>query len=262
MKCTSSKYSKSQSDSKHLDLYQKFPTKGILKQNLNKSLNSIKEILKSEKPTFIYSYVLTSVKNYNNMFYQVGSAPNFQGDNITLCTCMHHMRCFIERTNWENNVWIAGVTGSEYSIENNFLFYLMKVARAFPSQYDLWFSNQITNTDRLKKSSFKNVLGDLYFPKSKIIKNKLDPNEYHKPILSHSHRKNKLDYNWEFDIKYKHTKYLRDQSFLLGNQNLTFIWSRPIIKIKYRDEDNEVVNHPRTKRYNSINSFLKIIDVV
>jgi TrwC relaxase len=39
--------------------------------------------------TEVFAYVLTSLVQRNGRFFQRGCGPNFQGDRITLCTCMH-----------------------------------------------------------------------------------------------------------------------------------------------------------------------------
>jgi hypothetical protein len=72
---------------------QQFPRSGIFAKNANLPL----PILASRVQRFqdrAYSYVVTSVLlNPETMcFEQTGSAPNFQGDVLSLCTCKHQMR--------------------------------------------------------------------------------------------------------------------------------------------------------------------------
>jgi len=71
---------------------QEWPRYGKLKKNMNKTLDDLKKILK-EEDGLVYGYVLTTVKgDGSGGFVQTGSAPNFQGGLITLCTCKHWMR--------------------------------------------------------------------------------------------------------------------------------------------------------------------------
>jgi len=62
---------------------------GALYQNL--SLKELIQKLREEKGE-VYAYVLTTIKYKNGEFIQTGSAPNFQGGLITLCTCKRFMR--------------------------------------------------------------------------------------------------------------------------------------------------------------------------
>jgi len=267
MKCSTTVQDKSfrgnknKSDCGSLDSvdFQKFPHNGLLKKNSNKDLKELKKVLIDEKPQLIYAYVLTSVENEKNSFLQTGSAPNFQGDHITLCSCMHHMRCFIKSEDWEKDVWVAGISGSNYSNKNNYLFYLMKISNAYTSQYDLWYSNELTDNDREKKSSQKSQLGDLYVPNNKNIKDKINQLEYKNPPIGHCHHQSKIDDTWESDINYYHGGYKKHQSFLLGDPKHSYIWEKPKIKILYKNYDKELTHHPRTKKYEDYNSFLEIL---
>lgn len=55
-----------------------------------------------------YSYVVRTVKwdHETETFEQQGSAPNFQGDVLTLCTCKHKMRESQSAEKWRG-VWLA-----------------------------------------------------------------------------------------------------------------------------------------------------------
>ncbi len=103
---------------------------------MNKSLEYIRELLSKEK-TSLYVYVLTTVKVIDGHLVQTGSAPNFQGGVITLCTCKHYMRTWRAPEEWKG-IWIAGFTGNVLKDGKNYLFYLMKVQEAFMSHRDLW----------------------------------------------------------------------------------------------------------------------------
>ena len=78
---------------KETQTVQPFPISGPLAENLGLPLPVLKaEIGKAEART--HSYVLSSVKldHETTTFEQHGSAPNFQGGVLTLCTCKHQMR--------------------------------------------------------------------------------------------------------------------------------------------------------------------------
>src|SRR5205814_6718268 len=53
----------------------------------------------------VFSYKLTTVKKTSAGFVQDGTAPNYQGERITLCTCMHHHRTW---PRIDVGTWIAG----------------------------------------------------------------------------------------------------------------------------------------------------------
>ncbi len=73
---------------------QPFPKKGILFKNLDLNLEQVLKKLGTEQKPEIYAYILSTVSfsKEQDQFVQNGSAPNFQGDYITLCTCKHYMR--------------------------------------------------------------------------------------------------------------------------------------------------------------------------
>jgi len=108
---------------------------GALYKNL--SLKELVQKLREEKGE-VYAYVLTTIKYENGEFIQTGSAPNFQGGLITLCTCKRFMRTWKPVQEWKG-VWIAGFTSTQItSTRKNYLFYLMKVSNAYPSFKSLW----------------------------------------------------------------------------------------------------------------------------
>lgn len=49
----------------------------------------------------VYCYIINTIKNRRGRFVQVGSAPNFQGDLITLCTCKAWMRTYKDVSSWK-----------------------------------------------------------------------------------------------------------------------------------------------------------------
>jgi len=66
----------------------------------------------------------------NGEYVQTGSAPNFQGGLITLCTCKHSMRATLTpRAMASVGVWVAGLTSWDPSIrgKQQSLVYFMRV---------------------------------------------------------------------------------------------------------------------------------------
>lgn len=66
--------------------YQVFPASGPLHDALNLSGRDLIQRLGKMEGS-VYCYIVTSVKDRGGLFVQTGSAPNFQGGLITLCTC-------------------------------------------------------------------------------------------------------------------------------------------------------------------------------
>lgn len=80
---------------------QPFPSSGHLGHNLGLPLPLLAERI-GESEGAAYSYVVRTVK-WNDVtatFEQHGSAPDFQGDLLTLCTCKHQMRTSRTAEDW------------------------------------------------------------------------------------------------------------------------------------------------------------------
>jgi len=89
----------------------------------------------------VYAYIVTTIKTTNYQLVQNGSAPNFDGRRITLCTCKHKDRATFRPVKdqddpWKN-VWVAGLT-SKTADPSRSLAYLMCVERSFLNQRELW----------------------------------------------------------------------------------------------------------------------------
>ncbi|MDX2130358.1 MAG: hypothetical protein SFU91_15085 [Chloroherpetonaceae bacterium] len=205
---------------------QPFPTKGKLKANMNLSLRDLKQRLKQSGGKEVRAYILKTFDWKGETLIQYGSGPNFQGGLITLSTCKHHMRTYYSSTDWVGN-WVLGKM--KKSVGENALFYLMKVAHAYDSQYDYWQSLD-ENVKKAKNSRY-NILGDAFEPKRDVLSGnaRYTPNNYYKPHTKHSH------YNgWENDIEYKsRTRYT---SILVGDVNNSFLWTSP--KIYFHSNKN------------------------
>ena len=143
---------------------QEWPTQGELKKNMNLPLEKLKNKLRGQSGE-AHRYIVTSIKNEKgklapaDRFVQTGCGPNFQGDLITLCTCRPDLRSRHDSPGWEGK-WIAGFTSKR--LGGHYLFYLMKVSKAFQSQADIWKQLQpdVVNA----KSARKQTCGDLFEP--------------------------------------------------------------------------------------------------
>ena len=207
---------------------QPFPTNGVLAENLNLTYSKLaKRIGKPREAA--YSYIVKSVESVNLddrvCFEQHGSAPNFQGGRLTLCTCKHQMRSRLELLQWKDK-WIAGFTSRCLYRRKHWLYFLTRVANAHESHANLWDS--MPAAVRKAKSAEEDFLGDLFPPRGKTVGDgRFDPGRYHAPSR-HSHRSHKCDYGWHNDINYK-DRYGRRPPLLVGDPHSTFLWERPVI---------------------------------
>ena len=54
----------------------------------------------------LYAYIVTSIKTTPDLLLQqTGSAPNFQGGRITLCTCKHKDRATYHLSKYLDDPW-------------------------------------------------------------------------------------------------------------------------------------------------------------
>lgn len=223
---------------------QGWPKSSKLKENLDTTMNNLKGRLRGERGD-VYAYVLTTVERNSGGFVQTGSAPNFQGGLITLCTCKHFMRSWRSYDAWKG-VWIAGFTGIN-TVESggNYLFYLMRVRHAFQSHNDLWA--WLDTPTRAAKNATHYRCGDVYEP-TPALKNPFKVSGYHKPCSNHIHWKND---DWHKDINYLNTNGKRRPALLVGDPDHSFLWSQP--KIYFRDK------LPRTKKLDHIEDLIQLL---
>lgn len=199
--------------------HQPFPRTGKLGTGSNASLSMLRQKVGAEQAT-VYSYVVETIKNKGGSFVQTGSAPNFQGDLITLCTCKHRMRTSRSPHDWEG-LWIAGFTSVGIFDERNALVFLTRIARAFESHRDLWYSQDIPETAKQAKSARSSRYGDLFQP-LKRLSDPFDPRDYHQPCDDHCH----CGDGWHGDVNY--TGYGgRRAALLVGDPAYSFLWNRP-----------------------------------
>ncbi len=206
---------------------QPFPVNGLLAKNLNLSYPQLSKRLRKRR-CGAYSYVVKSVALNRNScsFEHHGSAPNFQGGLLTLCTCKHQMRAGMDCSEWVGR-WIVGLTSRCRYQGRHWLFYLTRVAAAHESHADLWAS--LPATIREAKSTQDHFLGDVFAPWGKVTgEGRFAPGRYLTPPR-HSHRRHKCDNGWHNDINYRHSGRYGHPPLLVGDPELTFLWDEPII---------------------------------
>jgi hypothetical protein len=163
-------------------------------------------------------------------FEQHGSAPNFQGDVLTLCTCKHHMRASRAAEDWRG-IWLAGFTSRTILDGKHCLFYLGKIESAHESHADLWTSMEAIS--RRAKAAHTHYLGDLFKPKTPTpsADARFSPLRYVSPHL-HAHRWRDEDgwhNGWHNDISYHLADQYGHPPLLVADPRLTFIWNEPMI---------------------------------
>jgi hypothetical protein len=206
--------------------HQPFPTTGRLACNMNFELAKLINDIYSEQAE-VYCYVVETIKNENGHFIQTGSAPNLQGDMISLCTCKHLMRTSMAPEEWKER-WIAGFSGLDAGNRNNALVYLMKVGYAFKSHMSLWFSDLIPEGTKQAKSAQISKFGDIYRPKNRKG-DEFAFQSYFQPIENHIHCNNNYWYN---DISYEKGFSGRKAALLIGDPEYSFLWNQPMIFYK------------------------------
>jgi hypothetical protein len=209
--------------------HQPYPQQGQLAETLNLTLGTLRSRLAGiefQKAT-VYCYVITTIKFDVGGFLQRGSAPNFQGDLITLCTCKHFMRTFWDAPGWQGK-WIAGFTGVRAGTGRNDLVYMMRVAHAFESHRDLWHSGALTSAAREAKAADRDRFGDVYRPATEQG-NPFDPASYREPVQNHVHAKCDSPREWHEDIRYDLGCAGRRPALLVGQSGLSFLWSKPML---------------------------------
>lgn len=207
---------------------QPFPRSGPLRAGLDRPLEALKASLRDAPQAAVYPYVLSTIdRQPDGTVIHTGGSPNFQGGVITLCACKHRMRT-APRVHDGGGVWIAGVTNAGVIPgQGRHLFYLMYVAQRFASHADIWAS--LPPMVRDAKSASRSVFGDIYEPTSPTLhgEDRYDANNYRQPRPGHVHLGGEPP-NWHKDINYPPTG-ARRPALLLGEPNLSFLWTRPVI---------------------------------
>ena len=211
---------------------QPFPDSGRLANNPNLTTAALTSRIGTMAGA-AYSYVVKSVgiSHEDHLFEQHGSAPNLQGDLLTLCTCKHQMRASLDRGKWEKDKWVAGFTSRCIHEKRHWLFFLAKVRNAYESHADLW--KRLPVEVRKAKSARTNFLGDVFAPKPTAIgERRFRPRHYFAPAR-HSHRTDSCDTGWHYDINSEYGD--RRPSLLVFDPQLTFVWEEPTV---FLDQDH------------------------
>jgi hypothetical protein len=187
----------------------------------------------------VYTVATTRLDKNSNIVGHKGSGPNLEGGLATLCTCKHSMRRNHTAEDWMKNKWILGLTSRTTSNGFNgehYLFYLMKVDRAFESHKALFEHLKKHNAAALRiKNAVKNPLGDIFEPISACA-DPLNPRMYKLPHIKHSHAHD-VGKGWEDDISFSYMSSPTKRSptpLLLGDIRNTFVWPKPMIKFKQK----------------------------
>ena len=201
---------------------QPFPRRGPLLQRMNHSLDNLCAALPTDIAD-VYAYVIATIGRDGERFVQYGSAPNWQGGVLTLCTCKHWMRSFGAPDDWQGR-WIAGFSGVRAGDGRNALVFLARVGAAYDSQATLWRSGVLGVRARDAKAATRYRHGDLFEPKS-ARSDPYRPRAYHTPCPEHDHFPNR---NWYGDIDYVGAGGHRP-ALLVGEVTETYLWDQPII---------------------------------
>ena len=172
----------------------------------------------------VYTYVVASISKSKDQegFIQKGTAPNFQGDRLTLCTCKHLMRSSLPRESWEGT-WVSGFTSISLTEDHrNALFYLMRISEAFESHHELWYSTHLSAKAKRMKTAENHVLGDLYRPRRRFGANDRERFSYHNYVPPRSGHDHAPRY-WHRDINYRGYGGRRP-ALLLGDREYSFLW--------------------------------------
>jgi hypothetical protein len=205
--------------------HQPYPRQGQLAKTLNLTLGTLRSRLADIgfQEVTVYCYVIATIQFDGRGFLQTGSAPNFQGDLITLCTCKHFMRTFCDAPEWQGK-WIAGFTGVKTGRGRNALVYMMRVGHAFESHRDLWLSGLLASAAREAKAADRDKFGDVYRPTSGRG-DPFDPANYREPVRKHVHAEGD---EWHRDIDRVGCAGRRP-ALLVGQVGLSFLWSKPML---------------------------------
>lgn len=179
------------------------------------------------KYVYVYTVATTRLDKNINIVRHLGSGPNLEGGLATLCTCKHSMRQYHSCEDWKG-LWILGLTSRAKNNGFNgghYLFYMMKVEKAFKSHKEFYEYLSKKNNNALQiKNAVKNPLGDIFQP-ANICTDSLNPDMYKIPHKKHSHGSNGST-QWHDDIIYNS----KLAPLLLGDFANTFVWPQPMIR--------------------------------
>lgn len=210
---------------------QPFPTSGPLAANMDHCLSRLRNTIPaSQMDDPVYVYILTTVKVQSRGFVQQGTAPNFQGGCMTLCTCKHKDRASPPPSGcrgpnlsdpWRG-VWVAGLC-SPSQLRPRGLFYLMRVERTFASHARCW--NGLGSP--LVKSAHRHPFGDIYEPLPAAGHAPWSASSYKAHLRGHCHSPKER----ENDIEARYYAAMRHPSLLVGDPCRSYLWSAPLITL-------------------------------
>ena len=181
----------------------------------------------------VYGYVVRTVHLSQGKFDQQGSGPNWDGGQITLCTCKHSMRASLPTHDWLKGKWVAGLTGwNDKFGKQQSLIYLMRVGEAYDSQAAMVHQLRISDRESVvrAKDSSVNLLGDLMIPiATDTPSNPFSPDAYHPPLIGHPHRLKAKDTGWQYDVHYV-GRGGREAAMLVGDSRFSFRWTQPMVR--------------------------------
>jgi hypothetical protein len=196
----------------------------------------------------VYAYIVTTIKTATDyQLVQFGSAPNFDGRRITLCTCKHKDRATFRPVKdqddpWKN-VWVAGLT-SKTANPSRSLAYLMCVERSFLNQLELW--RYLPSDCRRAKSASKSKRGDLFEPKAAAANAPHNPTNYYSPIYEHVHST-----TWHHDVM-RWGRQSKEHRLLLGKATQSYRW----MNVKMILNPNAIGVSAHHRIYDSLNEFI------
>ena len=233
---------------------QPFPRTGPLANQLNQSFAGLTARIGSEllkRP--VYSYIVTTAKVAGSGFHQTGSAPNFQGGRITLCTCKHKDRASAppERSRGPNSddpwrgIWVAGLRSST-QLRPRALFYMMLVGETCGNHAAAWESLRSPSA----KSAHRDPFGDIYEPLKSPCQQPWRSSSYKAHLPGHAHDVKGRDYDIERSFHGRHPR------LLVGDPRHSYLWSQPTIALQADVDDEWASAHHRF--YAHLSDFLEL----
>jgi hypothetical protein len=231
------------------DPAQPFPPSGLLAQHRDLSLQELRDGLADAPEARVYPYVVATIDRLpDGRFAQRGSAPNFQGDLITLCTCKHQLRASSTMRD-PHGVWIAGTTRGGLGGPGRHLFYLMFVRDRYESHARMWES--LGPRTRDAKAASLHPLGDLYEPLHLDLAGdaQFDIVNYRPPCKGHTHGDGSPP-EWHHDVDATYHSGRRPV-LLAGDPRRSWLWTRPMIRLR---EQRPLPRNPASSE--SVSGFL------
>lgn len=213
------------------------------------SLNDLSQLVNNFGDATVHFYVASTVcteqQAGHEYFIQRGSAPNFSGQNFTLCTCKHDLRTVHKAEEWPG-YWIAGFSGvSGRADGKQYLLYLMRVGQAYNTHHELW--NELDVESRRLKNAATNIFGDVFEP---LVKDAdIDPSHYRPPAVGHVHHN-----SWKDDIYFESNG--KSAALLVGDEWYSFCWATPCL---YIDAHQLEISRQRYARKATLANFIDML---